>query len=94
MHRIVINGEEIADAKGPVKAHFEPGFILTNTQASPLAPLSVELTVDTETPLQLKLLQTAYDIPALFATMQPRTAAMMPEPFIVNDAVIISQRLL
>lgn len=94
VRRMRINGEPFKRSDQWIEGEFKPGFVLTNTQASPLAPLTVELSIDSDAPLGLKLLQTAYDMPELFEDMKARSTSMMPEPFIINDAVIISQRVL
>jgi hypothetical protein len=57
-------------------------------------PLELEFSVDPKTPLDLSLLEASFDLMSnpLF-DVKKRSAAMMPAPFVLNDAVILKKRI-
>ena len=71
---------------------FDKGTIFRHV-VTDLDHLDVSLTITTDQSLNLRLLETRFDLPAQLPGFIPREPEFMPEPFVYTDATIISQRI-
>lgn len=91
--RLDINGQAFLKHSKPAESTVSSGFFFSYTMAEPFEQLTIELTVAKENTLSIKVFETAFDLLESFDSIKPRSDLFMPEPFIINDATIIGQRI-
>lgn len=91
--KMKVNGQAFLNHAKPIESTIKKGFFFSYTMSKPFEEVTIELTVSTRNTLSLKVFETAYDLFDHFEAIKPRSALFMPEPFIINDAVIIGQRI-
>ena len=68
--------------------------LLRYTLSSENEVVDFELTLPAEEQLELELREVSYEFDKVVPDYRPRSAEMMPKPFVLNDAVIVKQRLM
>lgn len=86
-----INGQLVAEHGKPVMSDHKGGFFLWHTISASNELLIVEFTVKAQKDFNFKVYETSYNLYEQFKHIKPRSNIFMPEPFIINDAVIIGQ---
>jgi hypothetical protein len=86
------NGAVSLDQKGaifPRKDRKILGDYVVNNE-----PLVLEFAIEKTAPLDMTMMESSFDLPGNPAFgVKPRPAGMMPTPFVLNDAVIIRQKI-
>ncbi|QBY03550.1 M28 family peptidase [Thalassotalea sp. HSM 43] len=88
-----VNGQAFRRAGQNIGENTVSGMFLHYTLSQPRESIEVELTLPSDASPQLKLFETSYDLMQQFDWIKPRQAHLMPEPFAINDAVIIGQSI-
>ena len=73
------------------KAH-QRGFFFTHT-VSQTKPILIEFTYTAEQEVEIRLLDTRFDLAKVMPTLVTRPAFIMPSPFRLTDATVISETL-
>ncbi|PCH73296.1 MAG: peptidase M28 [Flavobacteriaceae bacterium] len=87
----IINDIAMKKAKYPVK---KQGTILSYYLTEPNEILDLKITVSKKEIVDLMLLEASFDLLSNpYFSIKPRTAYMMPMPFVLNDAIVLKKQL-
>lgn len=91
-HNFKANGVE-ADQQEGTEYKYENGRLLRYLVKDNI-PLEMEFEIDKTTVLDMEIMEASFDLlhNKLF-TIPPRTSSMMPKPFVINDAILIKQKI-
>lgn len=84
------NSQAFSSEPGAVK-EIKKGFFFKYVLTHSHEKVSVELVVPKNTEVSLKVFETSFDLLERLDDVQARDSIYMPEPFVINDAVIIGQ---
>ncbi|MDR6966837.1 hypothetical protein J2X31_000835 [Flavobacterium arsenatis] len=92
IHNLTANGQKLLGQKGSV--HPRNGRIIVSYYVTDNEPLELQFSTKKGTLLDLELMESSFDLleNPMFS-IPPRPASMMPKPFILNDAIILKQKI-
>ena len=92
IHNLRANGQKLLGQKGSV--HPRNGRIIISYYVTDNEPLELQFSTKKGTILDLELMESSFDLleNPMFS-IPPRPASMMPKPFILNDAIILKQKI-
>jgi hypothetical protein len=92
LHNFKANGAKMIGQKG--SAYARNGRKLLSYYVVNNEPLEMQFSINKNSPLNMELMESSFDLMSnRIFNMPGRPKAMMPKPFILNDAVIIRQRI-
>jgi len=92
IHNLKANGQKLLGQEGSV--HPRNGRIIISYYVTDNEPLEIQFSTDKATVLDLELMESSFDLleNPMFS-IPKRPASMMPKPFILNDAIILQQKI-
>jgi len=92
IHNLKANGQKLLGQEGSV--HPRNGRIIISYYVTDNEPLQIQFSTNKATILDLELMESSFDLleNPMFS-IPKRPASMMPKPFILNDAIILKQKI-
>ena len=88
---VSVNGQAYSQGPDVFNKDIYSGFFFKYVLSSPDEKLQIKIIVPKESELSLKVYETSFDLFEQINGIQARSALYMPEPFSINDAIIIGQ---
>ncbi len=94
IERLRVNGHTFTEHGKDTSHQHKAGFFFWHTVVPGETSLEIQLVLEGAEPINFKLFETRYDLYNTFDFIEVREPVYMPEPFIINDAIIIGQTVL